>query len=426
MAECALVLTSPADGAVFTNTAQINITGYAKAKVNPGAAYVEVRNNGNYIWGINGQFNQVKQLFETGVVSLTLDEGANFIEVEGRASNCSAYDAITVYYMPGAEAGPDADMGLNPEKCQNYGGDPINIVTGNVTVHTVDFKSGMSGIHPRLHLKFERYYNSRTTYNGPLGYGQTHNYNVSVIPAEDNGIVGVRRENGQVQYFKPNGLGSFAAPKGVHNTLAYSGGQYVFTTTDNIIYTFDSQGRLFGIADLHGNTLTMNYHINDTDKLVEVSDEFGRSIRFEYSYVEGFITKMTDVGGGEYLYEYDDGVNKNLIKVTYPSDGETEKIEYEYDPADAHNLTGVTDENGHIYTYDYDANDRAILSMAQGGLNRINIDYAGGDTIEVTNALGYKMIYYPGAARWHRLYHSDCRSSAKRRRLSELRCGRSL
>jgi len=393
-AQCALVLTSPADGAVFTSSPAVTIIGYAKADVDPGAAYVEVRNNGGYEWGVNGQFSQAKQLFESGAVSLTLTEGENFIEVEGSASNCNAYDAITVYYYPGAVTGPDADLGLDSGKCQNYGGEPIDIASGNMTSHTVDFKSAVTGIHPRLCLKFERYYNSRTDYDGPLGYGWTHNYNVSVITAEANGLVGVRRENGRVIYFKADGLGSFAAPEGVHDTLVYSGGQYVYTTADNIIYTFDSQGRQLSIADPHGYTLTMSYDIADTDKLVRVSDGFGRSIGFEYDYVSGLISKMTDSGGGEYLYEYDDNVNRNLIGVTYPSDGEVEKIGYEYgDPADAHNLTLVFDENGHTYSYGYDGDDRAILSAAQGDVNRIDIDYSGGDTIEVTNARGYVTIY---------------------------------
>jgi len=399
LAECALVLTSPADGAVFTSSASVTIGGYAKASVDPGAADIEVFNNGDRVFFINGQFSDTDQLFKSGTLTFALAEGANHIEVKGSASGCNAYDTITVYYYPDAEAGPDADIGFSPQKgdgpskCQNYGGDPINIATGNVTVHTVDFQSGVSGLPTRLHLKFERYYNNRTAYNSPLGYGWTHNYNVSVIPADAGGIVGVRRESGQVLYFKDAGGGAFTAPEGAHNKLLRVNNQYLFTTTENITYTFDEQGRLLSIADQHGNMLTMSYDIDDTDKLVEVSDAFSRSIRFEYSYVEGLITKMTDSGGGEYLYEYD-SVWRNLIEVTYPSDGEAEKIEYEYDdPADDHNLTGVIDENGHIYTYDYDADDRAILSTAQGGVNRIDIDYSGGDTVEVTNARGYKMIY---------------------------------
>ena len=64
-AECALVLTSPQDGAVFTTTADITIYGYAEADVDPGSAYVEVRNNDQYVWGANGTFTQANQVLES-------------------------------------------------------------------------------------------------------------------------------------------------------------------------------------------------------------------------------------------------------------------------------------------------------------------------------------------------------------------------
>lgn len=49
-AECALVLTSPADGAVFTGAnGQITIYGYVRAQVDPGYGYIELTNNGTFI-----------------------------------------------------------------------------------------------------------------------------------------------------------------------------------------------------------------------------------------------------------------------------------------------------------------------------------------------------------------------------------------
>jgi YD repeat-containing protein len=407
LAECALVLTSPADGAVFTGSGnQVTIHGYVKAEVDPGYGYIELTNNGQYVQRWEGTFTSANFVLESGAVVVTLSEGENRIEVVGDAAGCpsQAYDAITVYYTPGAETGPDANLGDNPEKgdgppkCQNFAGDPVNIATGNVTLQATDFSSVTPGIHPALQLSFARSYNSRTDYSGPLGHGWTHTYDLVIIPSEAGGLVGVRRGSGQVLYFQDTGGGTFSAPKGVHNQLALVSQQYLFTTVEKIVHTFNEQGRLLSIADQHGNTLTMQYSSVDfPERLTGVGDAFGRTLQFEYGYNSGRITKMTDPGGGEYLYSYgttaEEQAKRNLAEVIYPSDGEVEKISYEYnDPADEHNLTAVVDENGHRYTYSYDSGDRAVSSADEGG-GTIALDWSAADSTELTNGRGYSMIH---------------------------------
>ncbi|MGB5687122.1 MAG: DUF6531 domain-containing protein, partial [Candidatus Electrothrix sp.] len=407
LAECALVLTSPADGAVFTGTGnQITIYGYVKAEVDPGYGYIELTNNGQYVQRWEGTFTSANFVLESGAAVATLSEGENRIKVVGDAVGCPSpdYDSITIYYEPDAETGPDADLGHGPEKgdgppdCQNFAGDPVNIASGNVTAQVTDFSSEVPGFHSALQLFFTRSYNSQSEYNGPLGHGWTHNYDLSVIPSEAGGLVGVRRGNGRVLYFQDAGSGIFTAPKGVDHQLTLVNQQYLFTTVDNIIYTFSGQGLLMSVADPHGNTLTMQYNSADfPERLTGISDALGRTLLLEYSYNSGLITKMTDPGGGEYLYSYgttaEEQAKKNLVAVTYPTDGATEKISYEYnDSADEHNLTAVVDENGHRYTYSYDSEDRALSSADEGG-SSIALDWSASDSIQVTNGRGYAMLY---------------------------------
>ncbi len=360
-AECALVLTFPADGAVFTGSEnQITIYGYVRASVDPGYGYIELTNNGQYVQRWEGTFTSANQVFENGMVTLGLSQGANHIVVEGDANNCngSAFDEITVYYQPGADRGPDDELGSTPDpgdgppRCQNFAGDPVNIGTGNVFVRSTDFTSTVPGLHRAVQLRFVRFYNSRSDYSGSLGHGWIHNYSLAVLPAEAGGLVGVRRPGGQVVYFRDNGNNTFSASPGVDNQLTMVNSQYIFTTTENIIYTFNDQGRLLTIADLHSNTLTMQYASADfPDRLTAVSDDFGRTVSLEYGYNSGLLTKMIDPAGHEYLYGYGETASeqarKNLLSVIYPSAVEQEKISYAYDdPGDIHNLSGISNENG--------------------------------------------------------------------------------
>lgn len=327
--------------------------------------------------------------------------------MEGDAAGCngSAYDEITVYYEPGANNGPDDELGGapgpgdGPPRCQNFAGDPVNIATGNVFVHTTDFTSTVPGLDKAVQLRFERFYNSQTGYTGPLGHGWTHNYNLAVLPADAGGLVGVRRPSGQVLYFTDNGDGTFSAPPGVHNQLTLTAGQYVFSTTDSITYTFDDKGKLLTIADLNGNSLTMQHSSTDfPERLTGISDDFGRTLVLEYGYNSGLITKMADPAGNEYLYGYgmtdEEKARKNLMSVSFPSSTTLEQISYAYDDAnDIHNLTSVIDENGQVYTYSYDSEDRAVTSVSQGGANSIGLDYSVPETVYVTNGRGFTTLY---------------------------------
>lgn len=167
---------------------------------------------------------------------------------------------------------------------------------------------------------------------------------------------------------------------GVHNKLIWDEQeeQWIFITVNHITYTFDPDGKLLEIKDLHENKLTMTY---EAGKLVSVADDFGKQISFEYS--GDLITKVTDPGGTPYDYGHD---NDNLIYVWYPM-GETRLYYYE-DPNDPHNLTRIIDENWDDYTtFNYDNNDRSILSRKAADANQIHVDYLGGTTVKVTNSL---------------------------------------
>lgn len=281
------------------------------------------------------------------------------------------------------EPGP----GDGASQFQNNAGDGINIATGNVYLPQTDFTTTRDGIPPELNLQFNRIYNSQINYNGHLGYGWTYNYNMEIIPMGGN-AVGLRRERGQVLYFEDHGGEWFVGQKGVKNKLKQDAqNQYIFTTVNHITYTFDPEGKLLEIEDLHENKLSMHY---EDGKLVSVTDDFGKEISIVYS--GNLIISVTDPAGTSYFYDYDS--HDNLV-AKYFVEGELLMRQYLYeDPFDSHNLTGIIDENGDNYnTFIYDTLDQAIVSRKAADINQIFVDYAGDFTVTVTNSFSQALEY---------------------------------
>ena len=123
---------------------------------------------------------------------------------------------------------------------------------------------------------------------------------------------------------------------------------------------------------------------NDADQLVRVTDDAGRSLRFEYDPVTTQMVRMIDPLDRVYTYEYSE--YGSLVKVNYPGNLSRE---YHYDmPGRGSLLTGITDERGVRYvTWRYDYQNRAIESTYAGGANRYTFNFGDKRTV-VTDPYG--------------------------------------
>ena len=121
--------------------------------------------------------------------------------------------------------------------------------------------------------------------------------------------------------FLKNSDGSYKLPYGVYDTLAKTAQGYKLTRKDQTVYNFDTAGKLAGIVDKYGNTITIAYN---GDKIATVTDPAGRQLKFDYN-AGGLLWKVTDP----------------LNRV----------VEYSYDANN--NLTGVFDLSGKKTTYSY-------------------------------------------------------------------------
>ncbi|MFZ6723373.1 hypothetical protein [Undibacterium sp. Ji49W] len=250
-------------------------------------------------------------------------------------------------------------------------------------------------------------------------------------------IVSVTRPNsGRHLFSMVNGVGTPDADINSRLTATTdSNNKIVWTYTDGDtedVEKYSADGKLLSITSRAGTTRTLTYSSgtsNDTatarwpadapvcgnvqsgallpaDRLLCVTDNWGRQIQFEYDTV-GRIVKLIAPDNAVTTYQYDgasggcvtpDDTNlacsaNNLTGVTYP-DGK-QRI-YHYNESAWINggsycrgsnvgngfgvlpnvLTGITDENGvRFATWGYDCAGNAVMSQHAGGVEKVTIDY---------------------------------------------------
>jgi RHS repeat-associated protein len=261
--------------------------------------------------------------------------------------NCNPWPAVPTAY-------PNKNLG-RPRKCVTIKGapknsdipnlsvgNPVNVATGNKYDEALDLSVSTAGIP----LELRRAYNSQLADDGPLGYGWTHNYDLSVqiIETTPNKRVIVWDEDGRALYFTQirqtiADETPFTGESGVKDRLkqVISTGEYFLRRKEgNLTYKFGSDGKLVQISDANGNTLTLTY---TGGLLTQVSNNFGKSLSIQYN-VENRISSIADPNNKSVVYEYTSG---DLTKVTYP---DTSFVRYAY--------------SNHLMTDKYDTNNNLI------------------------------------------------------------------
>lgn len=196
---------------------------------------------------------------------------------------------------------------------------PVSTMNGNFW-HTFPDLT-VPGRGPALDLS-HTYNSAAASTDGPLGFGWTHSYNISLTV--DAGSVTVNEEGGSQVVFTQSGS-NYTAPPRVAATLVHNGdGTWTLTRRARSIYVFDSTGRLTAQKDLNGHTTAVTYpsasSMVATDpasrtltftytgtRVTSVSDSStpARTVVFAYNDGAGNLTDVTDVGGGNWHFTYD-------------------------------------------------------------------------------------------------------------------------
>jgi RHS repeat-associated protein len=333
------------------------------------------------------------------------------------------YDPWTLSPHAHGKGGADAEGRYGSNTPCGYFGEPVNTAIGNYTYEHEDIKIPGKG----LPLQITRSYNSLdTVYNGPIGYGWTFNYNISLRPNADESVT-LMLEDGKRNTYTKNSDGSYTPPEGVQDTLIKNpDGTYTLTLKNQTKYDFASSGRLISQVDKNGNTTSFAYDADGKlttatdpgsrtltftytgDRITKIQDQTGRNVQYGYD-ASGDLTSVTDLSGYVTTFTYNSEHQLLTMKEPEPSvnpfltnhylDG---KVDYQYDAFMSQNLwsydtvnhkTTCTDNKGGQTVHEYDASNR--LTKSTDPLNHSTISsYSTYDQPDyVTNQNG-KTTYF--------------------------------
>ncbi|HKZ19447.1 MAG TPA: DUF6531 domain-containing protein [Acidimicrobiia bacterium] len=257
-------------------------------------------------------------------------------------------------------------------------GRPIDVATGKMYHEMPDLV-----IRGPLPIEFVRRYDSQSSFNGPLGFGWSHNYLMRLVFPATGRVVFVDGQ-GRSAYFSQRGGGVWDENKIEHLILTQPGTPaWRVTDKHQTKYEFDPNGVLTRVADRNNNQLTFAYTSGD---LTSITDTFGRTVTLSYA---GGKLDTVSAGSRTVSYSY---TGDNLTRVDLP-DGSFFTYAYT-DPSDTHNLSTVTDALGHVVEdHDYDGSDRVIHFQQEGGVRELTISYDSPTQTTVTNSLGVPTVY---------------------------------
>ncbi|MCG7756657.1 MAG: DUF6531 domain-containing protein, partial [Nitrosomonas sp.] len=210
---------------------------------------------------------------------------------------------------------PDKDTNTGRPELGSCVGNPVNTATGNKYAEEVDivFSRGLS---------FSRYYNAKGLSGGSqIGSAWSHTFNRNLFVNSET--ITATRPDGKLGYFRLINSAWINQQAGGDALAQIAGGSgWQLTTSNDVIETYNTTGRLLTISNREGRTQTLSYDTNG--RLATVTDDTGRALSFTYDG-SSRIQTMTDPGNGLYQYTYD--AAGNLTSVTYP-DGKTRTYHY--------------------------------------------------------------------------------------------------
>ncbi len=302
----------------------------------------------------------------------------------------------------------------NQSQSQWWVGGPIDARTGNYVYQTTDLS--IKGVAGDLFL--QRTYSSlRSTDDGVQGYGWRHNYEINLTPNDGNGFAVIEMGDGSKIRFTivsdaNETVTKYAPLPGISAELTFetSLDRYILKSSDQLVYEFDTSGKLTKLTnakgfieyfiytdgllsqvtdDQSGRYLAFSYNLDG--KLESVSTSAGRTI--SYTYQNGDLTSVND-NGASWAYEY---IDHRLWKVLNPLNEIIERTEYD-SQGRAHEQYNGNDELVVALTFDTDTTSvsDAFGNTTVGDYNNLGtpaqIERPGGTgTITVTYDMNFNI-----------------------------------
>lgn len=257
------------------------------------------------------------------------------------------------YIPPEFSFSPPASYGAS----RYSDGDPVDVYSGEFyqeELPDIYFK-----YHADLDFSVTRTYRSKSSFDGPFGYGWTWNHMERLIVAEGDGSIIYFSNDGKGTKITVNGDNDYEYAPGITFTLSKSENQYTIREKNGFQIIFDSNGFLIEKKDLHNNSLAYTYDSNyriekildnkgkyfilnygGNNKVSSVVSSDNQTVYYNYyndgdangaaNDLKGFTNLESNETHYEYIVDSDDGINDhNLKKYTLP-ESEQDYLEIHY------------------------------------------------------------------------------------------------
>lgn len=257
-------------------------------------------------------------------------------------------------------------------------GHPVDITTGKVFTDSEDFN--ISGPIP---LVWERIWHSSSGYNGPVGHGWHHSYDMALIPktVEGEKVLKFRMEDGRAAYFPQLETGESYFDRMSRLDLSRDEAGYRVRTSGKLSYRFHEK-------------------MKGEWRLASIENDAGFNIRFEYDGGD-VLAKITDSANRIFRVKTDAFARIIAIHAPHPDRAQDTFpiIQYRYD--EAGDLVEVLDALGHPFRYQFQ-NHLLVQETNRNGLN-FYFEYEGQGveakcvhTYGDGDILNYKLTYEEG------------------------------
>jgi len=263
------------------------------------------------------------------------------------------------------------------------GFEPVDLVQGIVIYDGIDFE--LPGPIP---IKWERSWNSDSSYHGQLGHGNHLCYDMRIqeFPA-DNAIV-VLLGDGRSAVFSADSESEYNRHEKLELTRTNIDEYRLFDYNSRLTYSF-RKSRLTSIVDPAG--FIISFHYNSNGHLQKIIDSAGRHLLIQNDKA-GRITEVIASHRGEkrLLVSYTYNEHGDLTGIT-DALNKTTVIQYR-----DHLMTKKTDRNGQSFYWEYDKKKRCIHTYGDGGVLEGTIEYFPEEGFNlVTNSQGHiTTLYY--------------------------------
>ena len=319
-------------------------------------------------------------------------------------------------------------------------GHPVDVASGKMFTDHIDFS-----LPGPLPLVWERVWYSTSVYNGPLGHGWHHSYDVKLCEVDN--AVAVRMADGRSIAFPSLKNGETSFDRQERMTLIRDVQGYALDTSEGLRYRFapfndNNEDQLLISLKQKSSGALIDFQYTAEGLLLQIIDSGGRFIRFthtdegqihqillpepqsnitrdhitpqffcavEYHYRDGLLVQTEDALKQPLVYHYEhqllvketfrnnlsfyfeyDGIDHNARCVKTWGDGGIYGRNLHYDTAN--NITYVKDSLSQVTTYFHDGvlPHKVIDPLQHTTLTAYN-DYA--QVISETNELGYRSQY---------------------------------